>query len=187
MKTTETSIKKQNVVLNGNLFSTLYDDLNDVLSDYYEGYVEMCKDNDIEPKGENSNDFYDYYYDSKRMDYDDMKETIKILDDKYNEYGCVIIGELGLWNGNKNIYPVYKRNLNDAIEKITTVKFESYIKIDLYDDATIHIVQSHHDGTNAFYIKLLSEKGEEGLNEIDSFNSYDKTNYLNNIKVKDIY
>ena len=187
MKTTETSIKKQNAVLNGNLFSTLYDDLNDDLSYYYEGYVEMCKDNDIEPKDEYSEDFYDYYNDLKSMEHNDMKETIKIVDDKYNVYGCVIIGELGLWNGDKTIYPVYERNLNDAIKKITNVNYESYVKIDLYDDATIHIVQSHHDGRNAFYIKLLSEKGEERLNETDTFHSYDKTNYLNNIKVKDIY
>lgn len=123
----------------------------------YEDYCEYCEDNDIEPKGEDSDDYWDYVYESRDNDFDNFKDNMEYS--KFKGQPCMITGSLGLWNGNPTIVPVLCDDIMDAIDKCLDNRFSFECEIVLNDghiDVNIH----HHDGTNCFEIWLLSKKGQ---------------------------
>ena len=72
----------------------------------------------------------------------------------------IIVGTLGLWNGNFKGSCMVKGNLLDAFSKC----LEDYNRIYMYNKQ-LHVDATHHDGTNEFVIKKLTEKGENYLGE----------------------
>jgi hypothetical protein len=64
---------------------------------------------------------------------------------------------LGLWDGDKAIYPVRMNNVQDAIRRCIGNDIES-IKVE-YVDGVIKVSAYHHDGTNRFTIYRLTKKG----------------------------
>ena len=72
----------------------------------------------------------------------------------------IIIGTLGLWNGNFRGSCMVKGNLLDAFSKC----LEDYNRIYMYNKQ-LHVEATHHDGTNNFVIKKLTERGENYLEE----------------------
>lgn len=66
-----------------------------------------------------------------------------------------VTGLLGLWNGIKKIQPKEFNNLYEAIQAC----LEEYNE--LYEDqyGNLHILAHHHDGTNSFVIKKVTDKG----------------------------
>lgn len=94
----------------------------------------------------------------------DLRDNMKYSDIKNNSFIC--IGTVGLWNGNKKAGGVYD-NINELIKSITYGdKFDIYVEND-----KSYYVNSHHDGTNSFEIKMLTDEGIE-LRKSDGFDRY---------------
>lgn len=113
---------------------------------------------------------YDKYddddYDSN-LEYVECMESLNSID---NSQLCVIVGNLGLWNGQKEIYPVKVDYLTDAVQKC--FKSADDASVELMSDGTIRVNASHHDGSNSFTIIGLNR---EGANAFDDW-EYDESN-----------
>ena len=79
---------------------------------------------------------------------------------KMEEGIFIIVGTLGLWNGNFRGSCLVKGNLLDAFSKC----LEDYNRIYMYNKQ-LHVDATHHDGINEFIIKKLTERGEKYLEE----------------------
>ena len=66
--------------------------------------------------------------------------------------GFVILGELGLWNGPRTIYPAYRHTLKEAL-KACWGSCDDF-RIDICD-GTIRCYAWHHDGRNDFTVRGL--------------------------------
>lgn len=115
----------------------------------YEDYVEFCKDNDIEPEEDNSEDFWNWVSDTANFYFEDDLCNIKNCD----AYAIPVRlnGSLGLWNSNPDIEENIYDNVYDALKKILDVNFDYTINVK-WVNGKITISQSHHDGTNYFEI-----------------------------------
>ena len=71
----------------------------------------------------------------------------------------LIEGSLGLWWGKPTIEPVHCDSVYDAVKRCIGEDID-YIKAE-YDNGLIRVYATHHDGTNCFTIKGLSQKGVE--------------------------
>jgi len=92
---------------------------------------------------------------------------IDVLIDYFNEQlahadkeheGYIIVGTLGLWNGKKDIYPEYYKDLTEAYQKCINKADDVIVKL---VDGALEVSAMHHDGTNELYIKALTKKGAE--------------------------
>ena len=81
---------------------------------------------------------------------------------KQDKGSYIIMGTLGLWNGKVGGSCLIKGTLLDAIQKC----LEDYNRIYMHG-RKLHVEAVHHDGTNIFIIKKLTEKGEEYLENHD--------------------
>lgn len=106
-------------------------------------------------------DGYDCY--GNDMWYDLWEETLGDLDSLF-EYGVVLFGSVGRWNGVFEGGRVFK-DLREAIDYAITDC--DYIKI--YDEnGHLFITCSHHDGRCKFELKALNK---------DAMDFYDRWNY----------
>ena len=121
----------------------------------YEDYLDFCKANNIEPQGEDSEDYHEIVEEMKSWDYNDLLSNIKHC--VYNRQKWVAEGTLGLWNGQREIVPKVFDSLFEAI--IACTHRCDYIKI-TKNHRTIEVEATHHDGTNYFTLKCLSDLGE---------------------------
>ena len=122
----------------------------------YDSYVEYCKDClECEPSGENSEGYWNYVSHMNEMEYDSMRENMT-----YSEQcqcPVIITGELGLWNGKHEIYPMHCNTLYDAILRCS--RNADSVKVE-YQDGAVRVYSYHHDGCNVFMIHKLSKRGE---------------------------
>ena len=74
----------------------------------------------------------------------------------------VIIGKLGLWNGPHKVIPTKCKSIIEAIYKC----IEDMDEVEIYEDqyGNLKIDAYHHDGTNHFTIKKVTDKGYRCLN-----------------------
>ena len=121
----------------------------------YDEYLEFCEMNNIEPQGEDSGHYYEIVGELQSGDYDDLMTNIKHC--VYNRQKWAVEGMLGLWNGHVQILPKVFDSLLDAIS--ACVHKCDYIKI-TKRFSTIEVEAIHHDGTNRFTLKCLSDLGE---------------------------
>ena len=128
----------------------------------YKNYVENCKENEIEPGEENSNDYWDWVYRMAEFDRDDFFAN---LDCSKNNLGSFMITfTLGLWNGTKVGYEekIYHR-LDDAIHAALNSS-RDYLDYKIsWEDGDVLVYGYHHDGTNVMRIKKLSAHGIKNL------------------------
>lgn len=117
----------------------------------YSMYVEMCKVNEVEPKPEDSDDYYKWAADDVELCFSQFMDMLEEIDIAHETFE--ITGSLGLWNGTHEIFPVEVNSLRTAVQKCidTGDDFEIYLC-----DGAIEIDSHHHDGTNHFKIKLKS-------------------------------
>lgn len=126
----------------------------------YESYVDYCECNEVEPQGEDSEDFYDYVALMQTEEWTDLKTNLKYAKGESNE-PCVILGSIGTWQGNREIQAVVCDNVLDAITKC----FGSCDDMDArMKKGVIEVNAYHHDGTNSFEIYKLSKKGIDAYN-----------------------
>lgn len=121
----------------------------------YEEYVENCEDNNVEPQGENSRDFIEWLEWMSQLDTEDFFSNLAYC--KLGE--CMILGTLGLWDGDHDIVPVLCDNVKEAIERICDGMRGGFHLRVTQKDGYLLVEQSHHDGTNAYEVRILSAKG----------------------------
>lgn len=122
----------------------------------YESYEEYCDDNDIEPQGEDSDDFIDWCYEEAEESYNCDMDNIRCC--KQYNVPCIITGHLGLWDGRHEIAPEKVDSVYDAIIKCYGRDGLCKLKVN-FEDGKIVVYYTHHDGTNIFNIYALSESG----------------------------
>ena len=80
--------------------------------------------------------------------------------DMYDEAGTyLVIASLGLWNGRFDGGKIIDGYLN----KVIRACFEDYNKV-YWQDKNLKVKATHHDGTNYFIIKKLTDRGIEFYN-----------------------
>ena len=106
-------------------------------------------------------DGYDCY--GNDMWYDFWEQTLEELEELF-EYGVVMFGSVGRWNGvfeGGRVFESIREAVNYAIRDC------DYVKI--YDEnGHLYITCSHHDGTCHFELKALNK---------DAMDFYDRWNY----------
>lgn len=131
--------------LNSSIMITYIDTMNKNGWDY-NAYLEDCKEHGKTPKGEDSNDYYNFVSDMMEMDWSDF-----MLNLEYSKVNgpVTVHGELGLWWGSPTIEPTKFDDLKSAI--VACVAGSTDVKITL-DKGILEVVGYHHDGRNYFTI-----------------------------------
>jgi len=109
-------------------------------------------------------------------------DAVKEFDNKASDYVCphdiegdligyLIVGELGLWTGRHDIYPVFVYSLEEALHKCWGSCDDFRVDI---TDGVITCYAFHHDGTNEFTIYGVNKKSlsETQLEELMDGNTY---------------
>lgn len=136
----------------------------------YEDYVDNCEVNEMQPQGENSNDYWDFVSDCQRIEWDDF--LLNLGHSKINTaYYWVISGSLGLWFGTRDIELVKCDTLEEAIRKCIGSCDDVIIE---KEGNAVYVTGLHHDGRNHFEIRALSDLGN------DRFNRHDGVISINN-------
>ena len=100
---------------------------------------------------------YDEWYDQEKIWFEDeFSSLIEFFKDKK----IICFGSVGRWNGTFRGGEIFE-SFEDAYCRMT--KDCDYVKI-YEEDGHLYIQCSHHDGTNNFEIKVLTEKGEDYYN-----------------------
>ena len=101
--------------------------------------------------------------------FDDVMSELKHF---FEDKTLVVKGSLGLWDGRRNVGAVV------PVEKLN-ICWEGCDYMEIYDEnGHLYISSSHHDGTNTFEVKVLTEKGEQFFERNgQKFNSLFKSTY----------
>ena len=146
----------------------------DPLQFEYESYEEFCEINDMEPQGEDSEDFMDWCYEEAEEQYNCDMDNIECC--KAYNVPCAISGSLGLWWGRPSIKAERFESVYDAIQKCRlNCDHQMLVK---YEDGKIVVIVSHHDGENYFEIKALSKKGQRKVGDEYRAHDFKRLPYL---------
>lgn len=113
----------------------------------------LTYDEEIEDPSED--DCWEAWRDQCEIEWDDVSYEAKRVEGIF-----IIVGTLGLWNGNFRGSCLVKGDLLDAFSKC----LEDCNRLYMYNKQ-LHVEATHHDGTNNFVIKKLTERGENYLEE----------------------
>jgi hypothetical protein len=136
----------------------------------YSDYVDYCAANEITPEPEESNSYYEWLSEERCHLIEDFLENLRYI--KNDSAAVVITGSLGLWNGRKEIYPMFMesddyqtnngkgRYMNPAIRKaiLKCITGMDDFKVELAQGEIV-VHGYHHDGTNIFSIIKLTPRG----------------------------
>lgn len=101
-------------------------------------------------------ELWEHWHNQCELDLDDIEAEV----DFYGERGSyLIIASLGLWNGRFDGGRLVEGTLSEAIKTC----FEDYNKV-YWQDKNLKVEATHHDGTNYFVIKKLTDRGIEFYN-----------------------
>lgn len=129
-----------------------------------EGYdFEEIKDMLEECNGREFSDetVWEHIGDLERDDYDNALCELKKV---FGSRKVIAAGSAGTWRGNFEAANIFD-NVEAALRSIT--QHCDYIKIEYSKNGHVKVTASHHDGTNCFDLKVLTERGEilyEGWN-----------------------
>ena len=123
-----------------------------------ESWYELAEVNDweIPEDGPSDDELWEEWYDQKERDWDDIEGEVKYHDERGS---YLIIASLGLWNGRFDGGKIIDGYLTKAIRAC----FEDYNKV-YWQDKNLKVEATHHDGTNYFIIKKLTDRGIEFYN-----------------------
>lgn len=128
---------------------TLFDNYNCDFEEYKQDYLE---NNDVDSVSDNV--VWDYI---SMIEEEDYKSALHELDLVSNGSKWIVSGKVGTWRGNFEAYKIF----NSAKEMVQAIAQNcDYIKIWL-ENNKLFVQASHHDGTNCFQCKLLTNKGLE--------------------------
>lgn len=143
---------------------TVFNNYN-LWDDYKEDAVEILKENGIENPTEDQ--IWDEIMFQSNSNWEDEKHELrKFFDDKT----CILMGENERWNGKRKAGTIF----TDFMEMYyKAMKDCDYVHI--YDiNGHLYFKCSHHDGTNFYEIKILTDRGIEYLENWDYGPSSDK-------------
>lgn len=121
--------------------------------DMRESWLESAEANnwDIPEDGPSDDQIWQEWYNQNERDWDDIEGELKY----HNERGSyLIIASLGLWNGRFDGGKIIDGYLTEAIKAC----FEDFNRV-YWQDKNLKVSAVHHDGTNYFIIKKLTDKG----------------------------
>ena len=150
---TEEDTVRRTVEIEGDTPVVLYESDRDVSM---EEIKEHCKVNDIECPEENSGEYWDMVGQFRQWDYEDLIANLKSgkLPAK-----VIILGPCGLWYGNREIAPVIT-DTSDPEKFLQKFAVSGDYHLHLkYDKDGLYVSVSHHDGTNVFRIREVTDAG----------------------------
>lgn len=101
------------------------------------------------------------------------------LEDTCGDSKVLVKGSIGTWRGNFEGAKIF----DDILDALTAcIKDCDYFKVEQLGNRTIKVTSSHHDGTNEFYLKKLTERGWQVF---DSWN-YGVNSKLTNLSEYDL-
>ena len=139
---------------------TLFNNYDYDFEEYKELYQDCYDLTDEEMAEVADDDIYNYLWECLESEWEDL--SLNLSYSKFDK-PCVVLGSLGLWNGNKSIVPVVCDNVSSAIDKC--VNGCDYIEVRQVC-GHIEVSAIHHDGTNTFEIHLLNGKGISAMERI---------------------
>jgi len=155
-----------------NLFDVPIVDNTDIPD--YEDYVEWCEDMDEEVYPDNSDQYWNWVYDCRETDWEDLWYSLK--SSELNKETILVTGQLGLWNGRPTIVPQVFNGICEAIQKC--LNDMDYYRIFLQKDGSLEVQGIHHDGTNIFYLHRLNKKGLAAVEAADNrYEDYEPKNW----------
>lgn len=107
------------------------------------------------------------------MEREDWDNAIDMLKDLCCDNKVIAMGSCGTWRGNFDAVKMFD-NIEKAIN--ACVQHCDYIEIKVNSVGNIAVRAAHHDGTNIFEIRVVTEKGE---------NYFDKWNYSDTTTMTD--
>lgn len=165
----QNNLKKQTAMKKENNIGKVQEQARLIVGSYgatnnytYEDYKEFCECNEIEPKGEDSQEYWDWVSEEQYRDWRDFLENLKYA--SANEGYYAITFNLGLWDGHhKGYISKVFNSLKDAIEECANSSrgYDDY-KLE-YENGMMYFYGMHHDGTNVLEIGRLSKAGERKL------------------------
>ena len=108
------------------------------------------------------NPYDDYVAYSRECDIDDF--FMNLGSSSYLNKDYLVTGTVHGWNGNHEIEGTYFNNLEEAINECIKDCYDFKV-FESNDGIEVH--NMHHDGTNVFYIRLLSKKGIAKADRMD--------------------
>lgn len=123
-----------------------------------ESWYESAEVNDweIPEDGPSDDQIWQEWDDQNERDWDDIEGEVKWHDERGS---YLIIASLGLWNGRFDGGKIIDGYLTEAIRAC----FEDYNRV-YWQDKNLKVEAIHHDGTNYFIIKKLTDRGIEFYN-----------------------
>ena len=123
-----------------------------------ESWLESAEVNDweIPEDGPSDDDLWQEWYDQNERDWDDIEGEVRCHDERGS---YLIIASLGLWNGRFDGGKI----INGYLTRVIRACFEDYNKV-YWQDKNLKVEATHHDGTNYFIIKKLTDRGIEFYN-----------------------
>ena len=125
----------------------------------YSDYVGWCKDNELEPAEEYSEEYWRWIHQEIDDDIECFFENLK-YEKGVTSWPCVVTGSLGLWNGRFDIESCKCENLAAAVKKCWDRC--DYVRV-TGENGVVYVDAIHHDGTNRFEIRPLTELGRERM------------------------
>ena len=129
----------------------------------YQDYINWCEEQEKEPAEEGSQQYWNWIGQMVQNDVDDFFDNLKYSD--CAKQSCVISGTLGLWHGRPGIEPVMTDNLEKAIRRCWDGCQDITVTL---RDGVVHVEAMHHDGTNHFAIRPLTQRGEDRIRNGES-------------------
>lgn len=135
----------------------------------YEHYVDWCHENEVEPQGESSEDYWNWVAEEAEIDYDCFFDNLKYSQAEHGYY--IITFNLGLWDGNKKGYVSHIFNsLSEAIHSALSSSRDYLDYKVAFENGEVVVYGYHHDGTNVMTISQLSKHGQRNLLDKDEPN-----------------
>lgn len=133
-----------------------YVDTFDVLKVYTkESFVDYCTGCETEYDAESEADWLEWATYESESDIDAFIENVRYL---YFDKPVVVDGNLGLWDGRKEVEQTYFDNPIDAV--YACINNANAVIIDKVGNH-IEIISLHHDGRNYFTLTFLNGTGED--------------------------
>lgn len=132
---------------------------------------EACEANGWEVPEENSNDYWEKVNWIREPEWDDFLANLKYS--KVFPKRVVVVGSAGLWYGRRTIVPTVcnTEDLQKFWGKFAiNGDYEYHIG---YDEDGLFISVPHHDGTNCYHIREITEEGEKYLEKCEE--NYEST------------
>lgn len=111
--------------------------------------AEFCEGNEIEVPAEESDKWWEIIDAETDCMADDFRDNLKWS--KFGQRPAVVCGDVGTWQGCRDIFPKYFSTLEEAV--LTCCQCDEN-KVTI-EDGAIMVKGIHHDGTNHFCVRVI--------------------------------